>query len=1007
MYKVSIIIAAYNVSEYIDACVQSVLNQTLTNVEAVVVNDASTDDTALKLAALAFADPRVKVVEHTENKGLHLARKSGIEVADGEYVVFLDGDDDLAPDFCEVLAAEMDRTGSDIIHFGITAIAENGLDEHERWGFENYINQPSEPATGTEIANNIYQESCGYKTDWRTTQRIYRRDLAKQAFRAMTDERLERAEDSYETLVLSHLAKTASGLEEYRGLNYHYGRGVTGTNLISADKFGLFCKQFKACIDAACAYAATKPSLTQSVIGLRYKAIELLANDWKTRVALADKPAAADFFAAVFGEPVADRELYRFVRDEAYDCAKSHKLPDDMDAFNELVRIARLHYAPVGDKTDVKRCKSMRNSAERNIESVRRIEELTRFGSEPVRIFVSAHKQTKLFDSNILQPIQVGAGRASWKFENMLADDTGDNISELNPMYCELTAQYWAWKNVECDYAGFCHYRRYFNFSASRYEENAYGEIMEDTIDAASQRKYALDDESIRRAVEDYDVITTEFKDLRRFPGKFTTPIEHWHEAPKLIDDDLISVLAILIDMHPEYIPAIEAYVNGHSTCFCNMFIMRKPLFDDYCAWLFPILERFVDTCDMTYYSKETLRTPGHLSERLLNIYLLHNAEKLGWKTKQVQCVHFEHTDPAGALGALSASETHNKPVVPVVLAADTNYAPMLATTIASMLKNASSDYHYDINVFTGDFDWGKFCIMRDFFQAKYPNATLRMLNVSENIKAYELTTNNAHIGIETYFRFLIQDLLPFYDKVLYLDSDLIIQGDVSELFETDLEDNLLAAVRDIDFAGNVQMKDGKRKEYARTVLGMENPYDYFQAGVLVLNTGALRETVPVATWLREASDTRYIYNDQDILNKYCEGRVKFLDASWNVMIDCEGRIANVFSYAPAYMVDEFNRARAAEKIIHYAGCQKPWSTTECDRQEIYWSYAREMPFYENLLCRLVGRAGGRGRKVINYTDKTLDESSPLRAIIDPILPENSQRREAVRHVVLKVKSLR
>lgn len=77
--------------------------------------------------------------------------------------------------------------------------------------------------------------------------------------------------------------------------------------------------------------------------------------------------------------------------------------------------------------------------------------------------------------------------------------------------------------------------------------------------------------------------------------------------------------------MHPDYQEDADAFLDGHQACFCNMFIMKKAIFFDYCEWLFPILEEFDKSADYSTYSKEALRTPGHLSERLLNIYLMHH----------------------------------------------------------------------------------------------------------------------------------------------------------------------------------------------------------------------------------------------------------------------------------------------------------------------------------------------------------------------------------------------
>ena len=231
-----------------------------------------------------------------------------------------------------------------------------------------------------------------------------------------------------------------------------------------------------------------------------------------------------------------------------------------------------------------------------------------------ISIFVSTHKPVDLFDSRILQPVQVGSSLATERYPWALHDDDGENISDQNPLYCELTTQYWAWKNVDADYYGFCHYRRYFDFSEKRHKENPYGEIIADYISRRSQAEYGLDDETIASVVSGYDVVTTEFKDLRRFPGGVGTPRHHFELADRLRTSDLDRVVAILKDMHPDYAEDADAFLDGRRSCFCNMFIMRRDPFFAYCAWLFPILERFVAETDMSDYSVEALRTPGHLA---------------------------------------------------------------------------------------------------------------------------------------------------------------------------------------------------------------------------------------------------------------------------------------------------------------------------------------------------------------------------------------------------------
>lgn len=270
------------------------------------------------------------------------------------------------------------------------------------------------------------------------------------------------------------------------------------------------------------------------------------------------------------------------------------------------------------------------------------------------------------------------------------------------------------------------------------------------------------------------------------------------------------------------------------------------------------------------------------------------------WKFKELQCVHFTNPEPAEELKPL---DVFDKPIVPVVFAADDNYVPQLTTTVYSAMKNADPTYFYDVVVLQRNIAWDKQERLRDFFK-QFPNMSLRFTNVERELSGYDLSTNNAHISIETYYRFLIQKLLPFYDKVLYLDSDIVINGDISKLYNTDLQGKLLGAIRDIDFLANLNVKHGKRMGYAKNVLKMKNPYDYFQAGVLVLNTKAMRERYTIKQWLTYASNPAFIYNDQDVLNAHCEGEVLYLPWEWNVVHDCGGRVGNLFVQAPNDIYD-------------------------------------------------------------------------------------------------------
>ncbi|MCH4841422.1 DUF4422 domain-containing protein [Bifidobacterium pseudocatenulatum] len=1003
MPKISIVIPAYNVGNYLQECLDSVRNQTFSDIEAIVVNDASPDNVGEVAAQAAAQDSRIRVVTNNPNMGTHRTRMAGVENASGEYTFFLDGDDALKPDMCEQLAAEIDKHPVDVLHFGLTVVATNDLLENERQAFETFNNTPTPDSTGEDIVRDIFDESRGYKVDWRVTQRLYKTSLLKKAFAAMTRDRLGRSQDGYECFVVSAFAQSYHSCKDCRGYIYYYGRGISGTNMINAAKYARYCGHFKADFNAAYEFADAQRSemLHDCAQGFQRKATEILANDWKVRVPEEEKAEAAKQMEAVFGPAITGRELYRFVRDDAYALlSKGQLLPTDANLSNWF-GIANAISVPTDRvSADTIRFHEMKRIAISHMheltEKSNNTEAFQNYDKQNIRIFVTAHKNVDRFDSDIMQPVQVGPKneRFPWAFH----DDEGENIADLNPRYCELTTQYWAWKNINADYYGFCHYRRYFDFSETVHEENAFGEIMDDYIDAKAAKEYGLDDNNIAHVVKQYDVITTPFGDLDEIINKYGSPRALWEAAPLLHDDDLKRCYQILCAMYPDYRKDAQDFFNGNKACFCNMFIMKKEIFFDYCSWMFPILEEFDRNTDYSTYSKEALRTPGHLSERLLNIYLMHH-KRIGsnWKFKELQCVHFTNPEPAEELEPL---DVFDKPIVPVVFAADDNYVPQLTTTVYSAMKNADPSYFYDVVVLQRNIAWDKQERLRDFFK-QFPNMSLRFTNVERELSGHDLSTNNAHISIETYYRFLIQKLLPFYDKVLYLDSDIVINGDIAKLYNTDLQGKLLGAIRDIDFLANLNVKHGKRMGYAKNVLKMKNPYDYFQAGVLVLNTKAMRERYTIRQWLTYASNPAFIYNDQDVLNAHCEGEVLYLPWEWNVVHDCGGRVGNLFVQAPNDIYDAYMRSRNNPQIIHYAGFQKPWTDPDCDFASIYWRYARETPFYERLLKRVVKATAPKAPVIVTPAKppRAVGEDSPIRKIIDPIMPIGSRRRELLKSI--------
>ena len=214
-----------------------------------------------------------------------------------------------------------------------------------------------------------------------------------------------------------------------------------------------------------------------------------------------------------------------------------------------------------------------------------------------IKLIVAAHKAYRMPQDPMYLPLHVG--RAGKDFDlGFQGDNTGDNISEKNPTFCELTGIYWAWKNLDADYVGLCHYRRHFRGTSGKDKWNC-----------------ILTAEQAETLLRDTDVL------LPRRRNYFIETAYHQyiHAHPA---EGLDLALKLAADQGDNYARAVAAMKRRTWTHIYNMFIMKKDIFDGYCQWLFDILfqvEREIDTSGYSAYDK---RVFGFVSERLLDIYL-------------------------------------------------------------------------------------------------------------------------------------------------------------------------------------------------------------------------------------------------------------------------------------------------------------------------------------------------------------------------------------------------
>lgn len=569
--------------------------------------------------------------------------------------------------------------------------------------------------------------------------------------------------------------------------------------------------------------------------------------------------------------------------------------------------------------------------------------------------------------------------------ENMLPDNTGENISYKNKEYCELTTQYWAWKNAEADYYGFCHYRRYFSFAPEMLPEANCGCLVFPYMNEGIRKKLCLDEQSICKKVEQYDFLIA--KGIPVYALYAKNVHAHYENASELKIKDLELFQKILCEKYPKLRAAAEHYINGKVFYPCNMFIMKKEIFREYSDMLFAVLEEFERRGDMNLYSREGCRTPGHLGERFAGIYYEYLKKKGGYRLGELQMAMIEHAQE-GKYARPSAEE------IPVVLAADQKYVSVLFTCLKSIIDCTSADRNYHFYIFHTDIE----AEAMQVFCRELSGGRIRIdfIDVGGRVAGYRLKAKQ-HITTETFYRFLILDILKDCPKVVYLDSDMIIRRDIAQLYDLELEDALLAAAVDPDFAGQYNGANLDTRRYCDDVLKLRNPYQYAQAGVLVFNVEKLKQKLSVQELFRMADEGDYKYSDQDILNIVCEGRIKKLDMSWNMLIDSRRRRHEIIKSAPAGILEEYEQARKHPYIIHYAGDSKPWKNPKEDFAHEFWKTARQTPYYEELLCGILN----------NQEEKsTLAEKAVeiMRRTAKKILPQGSRVRQTAGWLYWKLK---
>lgn len=283
------------------------------------------------------------------------------------------------------------------------------------------------------------------------------------------------------------------------------------------------------------------------------------------------------------------------------------------------------------------------------------------------KIYVAYHREAELISTDVYTPIHVGKAISSIKLPGIITDDTKDNISYKNGIYCELTATYWAWKNSDADYIGLCHYRRFFTFERPPLAKRikAWRKLEKRILLAAF---------STRRRNEHYanlrQLKTKSSDEIKKYTSDFIT------EAKELMTKEGVDIIAataakinhsirvywsvvigayhvhlmqeIVNSLFPQYNNTLEKLYMGNEIHPANMVVMKKNKFDEYANFLFTVLAKHEELCVERGWCKDPFsegcmsRVSGYLAELLTSIFVTYEKENSPSKVRFANIVHFD-----------------------------------------------------------------------------------------------------------------------------------------------------------------------------------------------------------------------------------------------------------------------------------------------------------------------------------------------------------------------------
>jgi len=263
--------------------------------------------------------------------------------------------------------------------------------------------------------------------------------------------------------------------------------------------------------------------------------------------------------------------------------------------------------------------------------------------------------------------------------------------------------------------------------------------------------------------------------------------------------------------------------------------------------------------------------------------------------------------------------------IIPIFYACDDSFVKYTIVSLHSMIKNASKGRKYRVHILhTAISDE-----MREHLAAlRNDSFEITFVDVTENLEAIaEKLPIRDYYSKTTYYRLFIAERFPEYQKAIYIDSDTVVQGDISELYDTDIKDAYVGACHE-----QAMVQVDEYGTYAEKVVGVSR-YNFFNAGMILINCELFRIRFVLDKFIQYLHTYNFVVTqDEDYLNLICKDHVFWFDQRWNT---------EIFGDIP-YPIEE-------AKILHYIMTSKPWHYADCRHGDIFWKYARETSVFDKI----------------------------------------------------------